>query len=103
MDLELPVDISFEDAYAAIRSWCQANIDLYCLDPERGEHAAESKGYIESLPPPDRASQGEMEDTLRRVLCRDLEWTYHESDGRFKMAAYAHRAFMTAGADPFAA
>jgi hypothetical protein len=43
-----------------------------------------------------------MEDTLRRVLSRDLEWAYHESDGRFKMAAYAHAAFETVGVNPFA-
>lgn len=39
----LPGGISYEDAYAAIRSWYQANVDRYAMDPQRGRYAAESK------------------------------------------------------------
>ena len=42
-----------------------------------------------------------MTDTLRRVLSRDLEWAYHESDGAYKMAAYAFAGLETAGEEPF--
>jgi hypothetical protein len=97
----LPDGISIKDAYAAIRTWYQANVDVCASDPQRGQYAAESKAYVESLPPPDQATQEEMEDLLRRVLSRDLEWAYHQSDGRYKMAAYAHAAFQTAGVNPF--
>jgi hypothetical protein len=97
-----PDGISIKDAYAAIRAWYQANVDIYASDPQRGHHAVASKAYIESLLASDRATQKEMEDTLRRVLADDLEWAYHESDGRFKMAAYAEAAFETAGVNPFA-
>jgi hypothetical protein len=66
-----------------------------------GQHAANSKVYIESLPAPPQATLDTIKDTLRRVLADDLEWGYHESDGQFKMAAYAHAAFEAAGANPF--
>jgi hypothetical protein len=72
-DDERPDGISIEDAYKAIRSWYQANVDSYASDPQRGRYATDSKVYIESLPPRDRATRSEMEDTLLRVLSRDLE------------------------------
>jgi hypothetical protein len=100
-DDRLPEGISIRDAYAAIRIWYQANVDLYAVDPQRGDYVVESKAYIESLPPPEQWTREAMEDTLQRVLSRDLEWGYHESDGKFKMAAYAHAAFATAGINPF--
>jgi hypothetical protein len=96
-----PAGISFEDAYGAIRAWYQGHVDGAAQDPQRGHHAVASKAYIESLAPPDQASRGDIEDTLRRVLSADLEWGYHESDGQYKMAAYAHAAFDAAGVNPF--
>jgi hypothetical protein len=99
-DDERPDGISIEDAYKAIRSWYRANVDSYASDPQRGRYATDSKVYIESLPPRDRATPSEMEDTLLRVLSRDLERAYHLSDGQFKMAAYAQAAFETAGRSP---
>jgi hypothetical protein len=97
----LPTDISFEDAYAAIRSWYQANVDRFASDPERGHFPARSKAYIESLPSPSEAAPSVIRQVLRHVIAGDLEWGYHESDGQFKMAAYAHAAFDAAGVDPF--
>jgi hypothetical protein len=96
-----PDGITVEEAYGKIRSWYQANVDRYEADGSQGSHAQEAKAYINSLPPSETADRGEMKDTLFRVLCRDLEWGYHESDGDYKMAAYAHAAFETEGEDPF--
>ena len=101
----LPDGISYKDAYTAIRTWYQANVDRYAMDPidpQKGQYAADSKAYVESLPAPPQATLDQIKDTLSRVLAKDLEWGYHESDGRFKMAAYAHAAFEAAGEDPFA-
>jgi hypothetical protein len=42
-----------------------------------------------------------MLDALRRVIYRDLEWAYHESDGKYKMGDYAHAAFETEKTNPF--
>ena len=98
----LPDRISCEDAYAAIRTWYQANVDRYAMDLQKAQHVVASKSYVESLPMPDQATPDDIKNTLRQVLVGDLEWGYHESDGRFKMAAYAQAAFEAAGADPFA-
>lgn len=98
----LPDGISYKDAYAAIRTWYQANVDRYAMNPQRGRYAAESRAYIESCPTPDQATLDDIKKTLRQVLAGGLEWGYHESDGRFKMAAYAQAAFKAAGEDPFA-
>ena len=93
--------LSIKGAYAAIRAWYQADVDRCASDPQLRPHALASKGYVESLPPPEQATQAEIEDTLRRVLSGDLEWGYHKSDGHFKMAAYAHAGFESAGVRPF--
>jgi hypothetical protein len=98
----LPAGISYEDAYAAIRTWYQAHVDRYAMDPQWGGYPAESKAYIESLPAPGQATLADIKTTLHRVLTGGLEWGYHQSDGRFKMAAYAQAAFEAAGDDPFA-
>jgi hypothetical protein len=95
-----PEGISFRDAYAAVRTWLQANVDRFAQDPQRGTNASETKPYIESLPPPEDATETEMQDALRRIIHSDLEWAYHEDDGSFKMAAYAWGAFDAAGVDP---
>jgi hypothetical protein len=97
-----PVGISIRDAYRAIRAWYQANAD-FDSDPQMAEHAAASKAYVLSLPSAEKATRDEMIDALRRVIYRDLEWAYHQSDGKYKMAAYAEAAFKTEGVSPIAA
>jgi len=97
-----PVGISIRDAYHAIRAWYQANVD-FDNDPQMAEHAAASKAYVLSLPSAERATRDEMIDALRRVIYRDLEWAYHQSDAKYKMAAYAEAAFKTEAVSPIAA
>lgn len=96
-----PEGISVRDAYRAIRSWYQANISRFGSDPEKGPHAEASKAYVASMPPPGKATHEEMLDALSRVIFKDLEWAYHESDGKHEMADYAHAAFATEGTSPF--
>jgi hypothetical protein len=91
----LPDGISLRDAYAAVRSWYQANVDQ--ADEQVARYAAAAKPYIEALPSADAASEDQMKDCLRRVIASDLEWGYHSSDGSYKMAAYAFAAFDTVG------
>jgi len=97
----LPEGISFKDAYAAVRAWYQANVDDLAADERRGSYAEGARQFILSRPAPEDASEAEMKDVLRRVLSRDLEFAYHDSDGNYKMAAYAHAAFDAAGENPF--
>ncbi len=99
-DDQLPDGISLSDAYAAIRAWYQSNVDRFAADPDRGRYPEASKGYIASMPAPEDATLEQMVDAFRRVIAADLEWAYHESDGRYKMAAYATAACEAAGIDP---
>jgi hypothetical protein len=96
-----PDGIAFGDAYTAIRSWYRANVGRFQADQKKGRYAMAAKKYIESMPEPASASRENMLDAFRRVLSGDLEWAYHESDGHYKMAAYAHAACEAAGVDPF--
>jgi len=100
-DDALPVGISPIDAYRAIRAWYQANTDRIALDPDRGGPAAAAKPYVDGMPAAEVATNEQMTDAFRRVLTRDLEWAYHDSDGSYKMAAYAQAACETAGIRPF--
>ncbi len=101
-DDQLPDGISVKDAYAAVRAWYQANVNRLIAEGQRGSYPAAAKAYIESLPAPDSASESAMRNCLRQVLVGELEFGYHDSDGKFKMAAYAQAAFDAAGEDPFA-
>jgi hypothetical protein len=87
-----PEGITLEDAYAAVRTWLQANIDRLSNDPIKGANAVAAKPYIESLRPPTEVTRDEMRGVLQQVMTGRLEWAYHESDGRYKMAAYASAA-----------
>lgn len=101
-DDQLPEGISLKDAYAAVRAWYQANVDRLATEGQHGSYPAAAKAYVESLPAPDDASESVMRDCLREVLSGELEFGYHDSDGKYKMAAYAHAAFDAACEDPFA-
>lgn len=95
-----PDGIALGDAYAAIRTWYQANVDRLAADPDRGTYPAAAKSFVASMPAAHVATRDEMVDTFRRVIAGDLEWAFHETDGRYKMAAYAWAACDAAGIDP---
>lgn len=90
-----PENISIADAYSAIRLWYQNHV----TDVERrgDDYGRRSAKLIRNLPPVSQLSDLEQRAVFREVIARLLEWGYHESDGRFKMGAYAHAALETAG------
>jgi hypothetical protein len=81
----LPLGISPAEAYARIRSWYQANVVR--VEARHDEYAKKSAAYIRGMKAAPSAT--EMQDAFTQVLTGLLEWAYHESDGRYKMAAYA--------------
>ena len=95
-----PIGISLQDAYAAIRSWYQANIDRLAADPDRGISAKAAKNYIASMPTAGDATRDEMIDAFRRVIAGNLEFAYHDADDKYKMAAYAWAACDAGGINP---
>lgn len=87
-----PSGISLQDAYEKIRSWYQANASRHT-----NPHAQAALPFIVALPTADQLTDLEMRTVLTEVVMGKLEWAYHESDGQFKMAAYAHAALDAAG------
>ena len=85
-----PTGISFADAYSAIREWYQANIQL--VEARPGDYARGSTALIRALPSAAELSTLELRAVFAEVISGYLEWGYHQSDGRFKMGAYAHAA-----------
>lgn len=89
-----PRGISLDDAYSAIRAWYIANVSKALA--RNDEYGRRSAALIRALPP---SAPGNLETraVLGEVIYGNLEWRYHESDGRYKMAAYAHSALETGG------
>jgi hypothetical protein len=83
----LPTGISPVDAYTKIRTWYQAH--LRNIESRGDDYAKRSTAYIRAMPAPSVVSPQQMQDAFNQVLAGLLEWAYHESDGFYKMAAYA--------------
>jgi hypothetical protein len=87
---ERPTGLSIEERYKRIRTWYQANVSTFAERPgDRWKYARLSADYIRDLPPPESASPAQIEAVFKEVRRGRLEWAYHESDGQYKMAAYA--------------
>ena len=91
-----PTGISYFDAYTAIRKWYQANVQQ--VESKSDKYSARSASLIKALPGDGSLSELEVRAVLGEVIHGSLEWAYHKSDGRYKMAAYAHAAFKAVGA-----
>jgi hypothetical protein len=87
---KLPEGITLAKAYRAIRTWYQTHTDLIRGSTE--EYRARSKKLIDALPPANKLDELELRAVLLEVIMGLLEWGYHDSDGAYKMGAYAHAA-----------
>lgn len=98
-----PTGIALRAAYDAIRAWLQANASHLASHPPHDAyrdfrpHIEASLPLIEALPPSASLSDIEIRAILLEVIMGKLEWAYHQSDGKFKIAAYAHAALDHAG------
>lgn len=89
-DDPLPMGTSLANAYTAIRKWCKVNARRQA---ELGnQHAVQCSDLVAALPPAEQLTELEIRAVLGEVIYGSLEWAYHQSDGRYKMAAYAHAA-----------
>jgi hypothetical protein len=85
-----PTGLSAQERYRRIRTWYQTNVSRFAAQTgDRSKYARLSADYIRDLPPPDSASPAQIEAVFKEVQGGRLEWAYHESDGQYKMAAYA--------------
>jgi len=85
-----PEGISLIDAYNAIKKWYQANIAQ--IQRREGDYLKKSVLLIKNLPEASKMSEFEFRAVFGEIIYGNLEWAYHQSDGKYKMAAYAHAA-----------
>jgi hypothetical protein len=90
-----PSGISVADAYTAIRHWYQSNVSN--VPDDNPDYARGATSLIQFLPPASTLSDVEQRAVLREIILGYLEWAYRESNGQYKMAAYAHEAFQVHG------
>jgi hypothetical protein len=87
---EVPEDMSLRDAYAAVRSWYQGELEK---EPHERQKSSEwwnmSKELIEALPEPGEATEGEIMFCFQQVSAGGLEFAFGGNDGRFSMGVYA--------------
>ena len=98
-DDKKPAGMSLADAYKHIRQWYSHSIPLLQQKMGDRDYAKKSEALIRALPPVPKLSELEIRAVLGEVICGNLEWAYHQTDGKYKMAAYAHGALETAGLD----
>jgi hypothetical protein len=98
-----PQSITPRAAFSEIRAWCQANAkNLLTQPPVKGQRdrtpfIQASMDLIDRLAPVQTLTDLEIRTVLSEILCGKVEWAYHDSDGQYKMAAYAHEGLETAG------
>ncbi len=90
-----PDEISFAKAYKAIRAWYQGNVQR--INSRTDDYSCRSVLLINSLPPFSALSDLECRAIFGEVIYGLLEWAFHETNGRYKMAAYAFAALEGAG------
>ena len=104
-----PDGISLREAYTKIKQWYKINTPLLTQDSSGilhtgglvtqrnySKYANAALDLVNSLPDENGLSEVEIRAILSEVISGKLEWAYHESDGDFKMAAYAHAALKKA-------
>ena len=80
--------ISLPTAYKKIKNWYAENPNT---NPRwHAQYREASNKLAQALP--DNPSELEILAILDEVLRGNLEWAFHESDGHYKMAAYAEGA-----------
>lgn len=92
-----PKQISLAQAYEHIRRWYSQNLPLLRQRMGEREDGKKSEALIKGLPPASKLTDLEIRAVLGEVIYGNLEWAYHETDGQYKMAAYAHGALEAAG------
>jgi hypothetical protein len=84
-----PEAITLAQAYESIRKWYTQNLPQLQKRPSGEDHANKSGNLIRALPPASKLNDIEVRAVLGEVIYGNLEWGYHQTDGHYKMAAYA--------------
>jgi len=105
-----PTQITIREAYTKIRQWYRDNVPKFLERPveeiemggfkivrDYSAHAKACLDLVDNLPDQSELSDIEIRAVLAEVIAGKLEWAYHQSDGDYKMGAYAHAALEQAG------
>ena len=92
-----PKNMSVAQAYEHICRWYSQNLSLLRQRMGDREYGKKSEALIRALPPASKLNDLEIRAVLGEVIYGYLEWAYHETDGQYKMAAYAHGALEAVG------
>ena len=97
-----PQGITLRAAYSKVRAWYQANATNLTQPPAQGRGDRRrviqaSMDLVDRLAPMETLTDLEIRTVLSEIVFGKLEWAYHDSDGQYKMAAYAHAGLDTAG------
>ncbi|MEM4204188.1 MAG: hypothetical protein QXS54_08980 [Candidatus Methanomethylicaceae archaeon] len=105
-----PTQITIREAYTKIRQWYRHNVSKFINQSAQeieiagfkivrdfSAHAKACLDLVDNLPEQHELSDLEIRAILAEVIAGKLEWAYHQSDGDYKMAAYAHAAIEQAG------
>lgn len=100
-----PSQITIREAYTKIRQWYMDNVFKFLNRPDEeietkgfkivgdfSAHARACLDLVNNLPEQHELSDIEIRAVLAEVIAGKLEWAYHQSDGDYKMAAYAYAA-----------
>lgn len=98
-DDKMPIGMSLIDAYKSVRRWYSGSIPLLREKMGGSDYAKKSEALIHALPPASQLSELEIRAVLGEVIYGNLEWGFHQTDGNYKMSAYAFAALETAGTD----
>jgi len=82
-----PTGLSERERYRKIWTWYRGNASK--LASRTDDYAKRSSDYVRQLADPASATPAQIADAFKQVQTGLLEWGYHESDGQYKMAAYA--------------
>jgi len=89
----LPKGMDAREAYRKVFHWFKAHKvprKYFTRTDETDDYGKKSQKYIDNLPEPEKVTNEQILEVMEEILTSRLEWAYHKSDGKYKMAAYAH-------------
>ena len=81
----ISTDIDLQETYKTVRRWYKKNIEL----APSSNYGQTSRRLIRALKPASAVSAAEMNAVMGEILYGLLEWGFHSSDSKYKMAQYA--------------
>ncbi len=92
---KVPKSLNVKECYAKIYDWHKTygQVEVNGGRKKNDTYVRAYLDFLEKIPPPEVASQEDMDLVFYEVISMLMEWSYHEiDDGGIKLAAYAYYA-----------